>query len=255
MKRMKGNVLIGFLSLADLTLLIGTTTQPPTGIVNIFTYLFDIIVVGLIAYSFIRRMKESPNRRRYIVSNWYEILGMMPIVLFVLVGLSSNYYDGFVAVGVMLRLLAIIYLIKLSRSIGNKSKILGGNAVLQIFIIFYLTLTISAFFFYISERPNEDSQITSMGDALWWTIQTATTSTFGPNAVTTEGRIVGTIVMLVGIGITGAFISTLAVGLTRSRAKDKPTVGEDPKAILKIRLAKGELTKEAYLDLLGLISQ
>ena len=41
-----------------------------------------------------------------------------------------------------------------------------------------------------------------MGDALWWTLQTATTSTFGPNVENTEGRILGSIIMLVGIGIT-----------------------------------------------------
>ena len=56
-----------------------------------------------------------------------------------------------------------------------------------------------------------------MGDALWWTLQTATTSTFGPNVENTEGRILGSIIMLVGIGITGAFVSTLASGLIRSR--------------------------------------
>jgi hypothetical protein len=51
-----------------------------------------------------------------------------------------------------------------------------------------------------------------MGDALWWTLQTASTSTFGPNVSSAEGRILGSIIMLVGIGITGAFISTLASG-------------------------------------------
>ena len=92
-----------------------------------------------------------------------------------------------------------------------------------------------------------------MGDALWWTLQTATASTFGPNTTTTEGRILGGIIMLIGIGITGAFISTLASGLTRSRT---PEISEkDPETILKIRLAKGEITKETYLDLLRLLSE
>ena len=59
--------------------------------------------------------------------------------------------------------------------------------------------------------------------------------------------------MLVGIGITGAFISTLASGLTRSRASEISE--KDPKTILKIRLVKGEITKETYLDLLGLLSE
>ena len=91
-----------------------------------------------------------------------------------------------------------------------------------------------------------------MGDALWWTIQTTTTSTFGPNANTFAGRIIGGIIMLVGIGITGSFISGLAAGLTRSRIKVTPNEN-DPKQILKIRLAKGEITKEAFLDLQKLI--
>jgi uncharacterized membrane protein len=58
--------------------------------------------------------------------------------------------------------------------------------------------------------------------------------------------------MLVSIGITGAFISTLASGLTRSRTSS--TSEKEAKTILKLRLAKGEITKETYLDLLRLLS-
>ena len=198
-------------------------------------------------------MKESQHWRRYLINNWYEIPGMIPIMVFALAGQSFGIYDGFITVGVMLRLLAILYLIKLSRSIEDKSRILGGHVVLQIFIIFFLILTISALLLYSAEHSAPNSQITTMGDALWWTIQTASTSTFGPNAVTTEGRIVGSIIMLVGIGITSAFISTLAAGLTRSITKGTSTES-NPKLILKIRLAKGEITKESYSELLRLVS-
>ena len=66
--------------------------------------------------------------------------------------------------------------------------------------------------------------------------------------LTPAGRIVGSIVMFVGIGITSIFISTLAPGLTISRTKG--TFAENnPKLILKIRLAKGEITKETYSEL------
>jgi uncharacterized membrane protein YwzB len=105
---------------------------------------------------------------------------------------------------------------RLSFSIENRSRIFENRAVLQIFILFFLTLTISSFLFYRAERSDVNSEITSMGDALWWTLQTATTSTFRPKATTTEARILGGIIMLIGIRITGAFISTLALGLTRS---------------------------------------
>jgi hypothetical protein len=254
MKRKRGDILIGILSLADIVVLIAMAGSQTTGIEKILIYIFDTVVVGFIAFSFCRRMKESQQWKRYIFNNWYEIVGMIPIVVFALAGEISNNFDAFITLGVMLRILAIIYVIRLSRSIEDKSRILGSHLVLQIFILFFLALTISAFFFYSAERSAENSEITSMGDALWWTLQTATTSTFGPNVTSADGRIVGSIIMLVGIGITGAFISTLAAGLTRSRTKG--TIADrDPKEILKVRLAKGEITKEAYLDLLKLISK
>ena len=73
-----------------------------------------------------------------------------------------------------------------------------------------------------------------MGDALWWTIQTTSTATFGPNANTYAGRIVGGIIMLVGIGITSSFISALAAGLTRLRLRGTSTENY-PKQILKTK--------------------
>ena len=47
---------------------------------------------------------------------------MIPIVVFALAGQGSAIYDGFITVGVMLRVLAITYLIKLSRSLEEKSR-------------------------------------------------------------------------------------------------------------------------------------
>ena len=253
MNRKKGDFLIGILSLVDIVLLINMAQFLQKGTGSIAIYSFDFVVVALIIFSFCRRMKESGQWKRFLFGNWYEIPGMIPIVVFVLAGQGSAISDGFITVGVMLRVLAIIYVIKLSHSLEEKSRILGGHVLLQIFIIFFLILTISAFVFYSAEHTVPDSGISTMGDALWWTIQTSTTSTFGPNATTSAGKIVGSIIMLVGIGITGSFISTLAAGLTKSKTKGTPNEN-NPKQILKIRLAKGEITKEVFLDLQKLIS-
>jgi Ion transport protein len=254
MKRKRGDILIALLRLADIIVLVDMFQLLPTGPGSIGIYFFDTLVVALIAFSFCRKMKESKQWKRYLINNWYEIIGMIPIIVFALAAQNSDISDGFIAVGVILRVLAIIYVIKLSGSLQEKSRILGGHAVLQIFIIFFLTLTILALLFYSAEHSSKNSQITTMGDALWWTIQTASTATFGPNTHTFVGRIVGGIIMLVGIGITSSFISTLAAGLTKSRTKET-TTENDPKLIIKIRLAKGEITKETFLDLQRLISE
>ena len=72
-------------------------------------------------------MKESNQPKKFLIRNWYKIPGMIPIIVFALAGQGSAIYDGFVTLGVMLRVLAIIYLIKLSRSIEDKSRIIGGH--------------------------------------------------------------------------------------------------------------------------------
>jgi voltage-gated potassium channel len=253
LQRKKGDIVIGLLSLLDITVLIAVSTYQTTGDWNYAVYAFDTVVVSFIIFSFCRRLKESHQWKKYLIGNWYEIIGMIPIVFFAIAGYIADDFDGFVTLGIILRLLAILYLVKLSRSIEDKSRIFGNRAVLQIFILFFLTLTVSSFLFYKAELPDANSEITTMGDAIWWTLQTATTSTFGPNVTSTEGRVLGGIIMIVGIGITGAFISTLASGLTRSRTSTSSE--EDPKKILQLRLAKGEITKETYVDLLRMFSE
>jgi hypothetical protein len=91
---------------------------------------------------------------------------MIPIIFFASVGQIADDYDGYITLGIILRLFAILYLLRLSRSIEDKSRIFGNRTVLQIFIIFFLTLTVSSFLFYKAERSDVNSQITSMGDAL-----------------------------------------------------------------------------------------
>jgi voltage-gated potassium channel len=181
-------------------------------------------------------MKESHIGRKFVMNNWYELPAMIPIVIFASAQ-SIDTYDGIITLLAIFRLLVIIYVIRMSRSLEDKSRILGGHTTSQIFVVFFLTLNILAFLFYTAERPVANSQITTMADALWWTIQTASTATFGPDPDTAAGRIVGSIIMFVGIGITGIFISTLAAGLVRSRAeRNRNQLGYDMKQMIKGRI-------------------
>lgn len=53
--------------------------------------------------------------------------------------------------------------------------------------------------------------IRSLDDALWWAVVTTTTVGYGDISPTTgEGRIVAVLLMLVGIGVIGAFTATVA---------------------------------------------
>jgi voltage-gated potassium channel len=253
MKRKIGSILIVLLGITDLILLVGMLFTLPTGAIMGIVYSVDFLVVGLMILNFYRRMKESKKARAYLYKNWYEIPGMIPIIVFVLAAQGSDISDGIITAGVMLRGLALINVLKLSSYLESKSKILGGYVLLQLFIIFFLTLIVLTLLFYSAEH-RANSKITTMGDALWWTIQTTSTATFGPNPATEVGRMVGAIIMFIGIGITTTFISTLAAGLTKTRIRGTSNDESDPEQILKVRLAKGEITKEVFLDLKKLIS-
>ena len=55
------------------------------------------------------------------------------------------------------------------------------------------------------------ARIQSIGDGIWWAIVTATTVGYGDiSPVTTEGRIIAVVLMLLGIGVIGAFTATVA---------------------------------------------
>jgi len=61
-----------------------------------------------------------------------------------------------------------------------------------------------------AERSAEGANITTIGDALWWACATVTTVAYGDRfPVTAEGRVVGVVLMVVGIGVVGAVIASV----------------------------------------------
>jgi voltage-gated potassium channel len=62
-----------------------------------------------------------------------------------------------------------------------------------------------------AERNAPDANIMSFGDALWWACTTVTTVGYGDRyPVTTEGRMIAVVLMVVGIGLVGAVTASVA---------------------------------------------
>ena len=77
-------------------------------------------------------------------------------------------------------------------------------------IITVLLIIFSSISILIVEK-NTASTIKTANDALWWTIETITSVGYGDMyPVTVEGRIIGSILMIGGVGIFGVFTAYIA---------------------------------------------
>jgi voltage-gated potassium channel len=72
-----------------------------------------------------------------------------------------------------------------------------------------------------AERNAPNSNITNFPDALWWAATTITTVGYGDRfPVTAEGRLVGVVLMLVGIAVFGSITAALASRLVQAGAEE-----------------------------------
>jgi voltage-gated potassium channel len=66
-----------------------------------------------------------------------------------------------------------------------------------------------------------ESNIRTAEDALWWSYTTITTVGYGDRyPVTSEGRIIGVMLMTVGVGIFGTYTAIISSWIT-GKSKDK----------------------------------
>ena len=104
---------------------------------------------------------------------------------------------------------------------------------------------------YLIESPHEDAQITNLIDAFWWTSATVTTVGYGDVVPVTElGRLMGIVLMFVGITIIGTFISALGAMLISSRLKKHETVEDSTKSMIIKKINKIENLEKNEVELL-----
>lgn len=80
---------------------------------------------------------------------------------------------------------------------------------------------------YLAERGQNDA-VQGIGDALWWSIVTVTTVGYGDvYPKTVEGRFVGAVLMLAGIGVISSLAASIASAMLESEDQDRLSRLED----------------------------
>jgi voltage-gated potassium channel len=115
------------------------------------------------------------------------------------------------------------FLAWLSRRSGDRP--LTARRALAVIILATLTITVAG---GITIRLLDQRDFSSVGEGMWWAVQTVTTVGYGdvvPHG--TGGRVIGTVVMLTGI----AFISLITASVTAllvEQARQRQQDGQDP---------------------------
>ncbi|MER7070587.1 potassium channel family protein [Terrabacter sp. NPDC000476] len=147
-------------------------------------------VWGAFAFDLLIRLVLADGRRAYAIRHWYDV--------------------ALVAVPLLrpLRLLRLLALVRiLDRSAANN---LAGRVLVYVAGAASVAVGLGALAVLDAERSAEGVNIATIGDALWWACATVTTVGYGDRfPVTAEGRTIGVVLMVVGIGVVGAVIASV----------------------------------------------
>jgi voltage-gated potassium channel len=117
----------------------------------------------------------------------------------------------------ILRLFRIIRVYRLGKAYGGSRMVKefisnrGGSALLVLIFIMILILEFGGLTMLYVESKSPDANITTASDAVWYVYVTITTVGYGDQyPVTNAGRILGIIIMTIGVGLFGTITAFLA---------------------------------------------
>ncbi len=224
----------------------------PLGQALIALFVFDFIVSIILAIDFAIRIKKSKQGFKYFLTHLYEIPALIPLYALTLLQTDTVYGAGLKSV----RLIQIFrFMHILSRTLIMMDEV--KNRLLYVILLSVITVTGGAFTMYVVEHNAPDSRITNLGDSFWWAVVTVTTVGYGDiYPVTFEGRIIGTVIMIIGIAILGILISTIGAQFLESKLRNQRKKEENNiKIMIKDKIDRLEgLQSEEIVTLLNLIS-
>jgi len=172
-----------------------------------FLSTIDFSILSIFAIDYFVRLGISKNRKQFFKENIFDLVAIIPFNSLFRVFRMARLFR-------LVKLTRIIRLTKFSRlirlvafviKIKDKATIfLHTNGFIYILYLSMATVLLGAIGIYIVE-------LHSFGDAIWWSFVTATTVGYGEISPTTIiGRIIASVLMLVGIGFIGMLTGTIA---------------------------------------------
>lgn len=211
------------LSLVFLAVIIIPFAHPiPKSIEDLFQ-IINITIWAIFGVDYVCKFFMAENKLVYVRSHVFELL------IVILPALRP------------LRIIRIFPVIGYFLRYTQRS--LSGKLLQYVSLAAVLITFPSAIAMYQLEKEVDSSNIKTLGDALWWAVTTATTVGYGDKfPVTTAGRILSVLVMIVGISLVGVITASVASWFVKSD-ETKADEAQISKIQSELREIKEELRK------------
>ncbi len=177
------------------------------------------VVISIILFlDFCYRLYSAPSRRGYFISGygWADLLASLPL---------TNLK--------ILRLFRLIRVVRLLRQLGVRTVVTSlvhnraGSALLSLLLVAILVMEFGSLTILGIESQSPDANIQTSSDAMWYLLVSMSTVGYGDRyPVTENGRILGAMVIVMGVGIFGTLTGFLANAFVPRQHEDS----EEPEA-------------------------
>jgi voltage-gated potassium channel len=178
----------------------------PSGDIVQVVLITEVWLTPFFIIDFVRRLKLAEDRRAYLVGGhgWLDLISAFPFLR-------------------ILRALRIGLTLRLFRRVGGPDEFVrayfADRAAGGLFLVLFLAILVMEFgslSVLWAERDAPAANIVSADDAVWYTIVTIATVGYGDqHPVTDLGRILGSIIIVIGVGVFGTLTGYLAQAFIR----------------------------------------
>jgi voltage-gated potassium channel len=231
--------------LSLLNIVLGVLAREPD--VATVLVVMDAILSCIFLGDFIYRLFDAPTKRGYFLGQrgWLDLLSSLPLPQVK-----------------VFRLFRVVRVVRLLREVGPRRffdavrRDRASSALLVVLFLALLLLEFGAALVLAIEIRAPGSNITTASDALWYTYVTVTTVGYGDRyPVTNAGRLVGVVIMTIGVGLFGTLTGFLANAfVTPAKTGGAAEPGSAGDADLRAELAEIRRQLDALADRLGAAS-
>jgi len=205
---------LSILSIANIILALVITDPALDSVLNAMNAVLSVILF----IDFLVRMRTATSRSDYFFRRfgWADLLASLPLPQFKILRLFR--------LARVYRLLKAYGVRNIGRSLLRER---AGSALLSLLFIAILVLEFGSLWMLRLESTSTDSNISTASDAIWYVIVTISTVGYGDQyPVTTSGRVLGAIIIVLGVAIFGTLTGYLA-NLFLSPTKSEQATTDD----------------------------